>query len=82
MNLLEPEKIDVIASFVNGTISPKVLRWHNKKYYIKQINLTYEEKIGKNSVYCFAISDTNDNVFDLAYYPQTSRWTIRDIQYN
>lgn len=82
MDFFTPENIDIIASFVNGKISPKVLRWHNKKYLIKQINLTYEEKIGKNNVYCFAVSDTNDNVFDLAYYPTTCHWQIRNFQYS
>ena len=82
MDLNSPENIDVIASFVGGKISPKIIRWREKKYLIKQINLYYEERIGKNIVYCFAISDTSDNVFDLAYYPLNSTWQLRSLQWS
>lgn len=82
MDLNSPENIDVIASFVGGKITPKIIRWHNKRYLIKQINLTYEEKIGQNNVYCFAVSDIHDNVFDIAYNPINSHWRIRNHQWS
>lgn len=82
MDLNSPENIDVIASFVNGKITPKILRWRDKKYLIKQINLKYEERLGKNPIHCFAVSDTNDNVFDIAYSPTNSSWQLRNHQWS
>jgi hypothetical protein len=77
-----PEKIDVLVAFIGHNIVPKIIRWRQKKYLIKNVNLTYQEKIGQQPIFCFAVSDKNDNYFDIAYYPTDQHWEIRNLQWS
>ncbi len=81
MDFNQPEKIDVLVAFIGNKISPKIIRWQNKKYLIKKINLYYEEKVGNQPIHCFAVSDNHNNVFDIAYSPQTSHWELRNLHW-
>ena len=70
------KKIKVIALFENGKIIPKIFRWQNRDYKIKEISLAYQEREGRSVNYFFGVETEDGNVMKLRYNDEKLTWWL------
>ena len=58
------DPIDVVVSFSQNRVIPKIMRWNEKDYQIKTINLVHTAKDGSKKIFYFSVSDLS-NYFKL-----------------
>jgi len=73
------KKIKVIALFENGKIIPKVFRYSNRDYRVREISLTYDERVGRAKNYFFGVETEDGNVFKLKYNDENLTWWLNEI---
>ncbi len=72
------EKVEVLASFRDGTIFPKVFKWRGKQRLVDKVNLSYQEREGGSVSYYFAI-EANGLVAKLKYNDKSMIWSLEEI---
>lgn len=78
MHQLLNEPIDVIVDFSDKRARPRRVRWDNKVYEIKSVNLIHTAKEGQKRLYYFSVSD-NSNFMKLQLDTETLEWRIMEI---
>ena len=73
------EKIKMIAAFDSGRISPKVFKWQNRDYKIKNIAIYYTEKVGISLNHCFGVETEAGTIFKIDFNDKSLLWTLREI---
>ncbi len=72
------QPISVIASFVGNKVVPHAFTWGRKKYNIKRLNLVHSERVGRDLIFHFSVSD-NANTFKLAFNPLRMKWQLEEL---
>jgi len=72
------EPINVIASFAGNKVVPHAFTWEQKRYSIKKLNLVHSERIGRDLIYYFSVSD-KANTFKLAFNPIELKWRLEEL---
>jgi hypothetical protein len=70
--------IKVGAVFKGSTIIPKWFIWEGRKYNVKSIDYTWEDRQGEEKLVMFAVSD-GTNTYELAYNTIRMNWTLEKI---
>ena len=73
------DKVKVLAAFENGKIIPKVFRWQNRDYKIKEINIVYQEREGRSVNYFFGVETVDGNIFKLKYNDEKLTWWVNEV---
>jgi hypothetical protein len=73
------EKVKVLAAFENGKILPKVFKWQNRDYKIKEIALYYTEKDGASINHCFGIETVDGGIFKIELNDKSLVWTLQEV---
>ncbi len=77
--MIEAERIKVLAEFENGGVVPRIFKWHNKNYKIKEVCLSYQEREGNWINYLFS-AETAGGIYKLKFSSGSLLWTIEEIQ--
>ena len=70
--------IKVGAVFKGSTIIPKWFIWEGRKYNVKSIDYTWEDRQGEEKLVMFAVSD-GTNTYELAYNAVRMNWTLGKV---
>lgn len=73
------DKIRVLAVFENGIISPRLFRWSNRDYKVKEVSLRYQEKSGGSVNHFFAVEVEGGGVFKLRFNDRSLVWFLEEV---
>jgi len=69
------ERIQVLAFFNGGKISPRFFFWNNKKYKIKDITYNWQERQGQEVISYFSVN-TGANLYQISFNNTSLGWRI------
>jgi hypothetical protein len=71
----------VVAMECGGSprMRPLWFTYKRRKIPIKAVNYTWEGKEGRASIYFFAVSDTENNVYELCFNSETMEWRLSRV---
>ncbi len=69
------EPIDVVCRFIGNKTEPVKILWNGREIFIKKVNLSYSQFIGRTKIYYFAVSDSV-NYFKLQFNTDSLKWTL------
>jgi len=72
------EAVDVIATFTNQGIFPRVIKQGEQRYKIAAVNLVHAIKDGVVRIYFFSVSD-GVNSWKLGFNTETLKWWVEDF---
>lgn len=75
------EPIDVLASFINGRVSPKGFLWRNRKYdnlKIEGMRNTWEKGFRKVK---FLVGTDQINFYEITFNAQNVQWELEKIHH-
>jgi hypothetical protein len=78
MHELLNDPIDVLVSFKDNRVFPHTMRWNQKDYKIKDVNLVHSAREGSKRVFFFSVSDSN-NYFKLKLDPEVLEWRLVEL---
>ena len=70
--------IDVIATFTNEGVFPRIIKWGTNRYKILKVNLVHAIKDGTVRIYFFSVSD-GANSWKLGFNTETLKWWVEDF---
>lgn len=73
------DKIKVLAVFEGGAVIPKIFKWKDRTYKIKNVNLAYQEREGRSINYYYSVDCLDGGVFKLCYNDEKLTWTIEEF---
>jgi hypothetical protein len=73
--------IKVGAVFKGDKIIPKWFVWEGRKYEIKEVNYTWQDRQGIEVLYHFAVTD-GINYYELSFNNQKMVWKLKKIDIN
>jgi len=71
------EPIEVIATFDQKGLIPRVMKWGHRQYKIASVNLVHTIKEGAVRIYFFSVSD-GVNSWKLGFNTESLKWWIED----
>lgn len=72
------EPVDVFCFFTRRSPLPLKLIWRNKSHHVRNLNLTYEEKQGTDTIFYFSVSN-DEASFKLSFNNQSLRWYLEEV---
>ncbi len=78
MHTFLDDPIDVLATFTRNRVRPLKMRWQDKTYDIKQVNLIHTGREGTKRLFYFSVSD-NTNAFKLKLDPDILEWRLVEL---
>lgn len=75
--MTERENVEVIVSFGQNGIFPRVIKWGKHRYKITKVNLVHTIKEGAVRIYFFSVSD-GANAFKLGFNTENLLWWVED----
>ena len=75
MHQLIDDPVDMIVSFDQNRVIPKRMRWDNRIYNLKTVNLVHTAREGAKRVFYFSVSDLT-NSFKLKLDPESLEWRL------
>lgn len=72
------EAVDVLVAFRHEKPEPMVFKWGSHYYQIKKVNLVHAERVGREKVYFFSVSDAV-NAFRLSFRTESLAWRLEEI---
>ena len=78
MHTFLDDPIDVLATFTRNRVRPLKMRWQDKTYDIKQVNLIHTGREGTKRLFYFSVSD-DANAFKLKLDPDILEWRLVEL---
>ncbi len=72
------EPIDVLVAFRHDRPEPMVFKWGKKYYQVRKINLVHAERVGREKVYYFSVSD-EVNAYRLSFRTESLSWQLEEM---
>lgn len=72
------EPVEVLVAFRKQRPEPMSFKWGQRHYHVKQINLVHAERIGREKVYYFSVTDES-NAFRLSFHTESLGWTLEEM---
>lgn len=72
------EKIQVLAWFRSGKITPCKFIWNNKEYPIKQVTYSWQERSGNEIITYFSIS-TGPDLYQISFNNIHFSWRLNKV---
>lgn len=72
------ERIEVLAYFKNARIFPRVFIWNNKRYRIRNITYSWQERLGQQVINFFSV-DTGSDLYQISFNNTTYRWQLDKV---
>lgn len=71
------EPVEVLVAFKNARPEPMMFKWGKQYYQIRKINLVHAERIGREKVYFFSVSD-DANAYRLSFNTESLQWALEE----
>lgn len=78
MHTFLDDPVDVLASFTKAQVRPLRMRWNEKYYEIKNVNLVHTGREGTKRLFYFSVSD-DSNAFKLKLDPDILEWKLVEL---
>ncbi len=72
------EPVEVLVAFKNKRPEPMMFKWGQRYYQIKKVNLVHAERIGREKVYFFSVSD-EANAYRLSFRTESLVWRLEEL---
>ena len=72
------ESVDVITVFKKNQVYPAILKWKNRVYKIKKVNMVHSAEEGKALIHYFSVSD-DLHFFRLAFNSLDLKWSLEQV---
>jgi len=72
------EPVEVNVSFLHHRTTPKRMKWQERYYDIKKVNLVHATREGTKKIFYFSVSDLL-NYFKLKFDTETLEWRLVEI---
>ena len=72
------QTIKVGAVFKGDQIVPKWFMWEGTKYIIKDVNYNWLDKVGREKLHCFSVTDGTNN-FEISFHAEKTLWRLDKI---
>ncbi len=72
------ESVDVLVAFQKHKPKPMMFKWGKKYYQIDKVNLVHTERVGREKIYFFSVSDKT-HAFRLAFHTETLTWQLEEM---
>ncbi len=73
------EPIAVNCVFNNPGILLRMFSWHHKTYRVAKINGQWQRREGKFLIYYFAVTDENNNNYEIELNTKDMKWRLLKI---
>ena len=70
------EAVDAVVSFKGGKFFPLWFFLHGNKHMIKNINLKWQDKKGRELFDMFSVTDSNDSQYTICFIRRSFCWRI------
>jgi len=71
--------IKVGAVFRGGSdIRPTWFIWEGRKYAVKEVNYVWMDRIGREKVHCFSVTDGANN-YEISFNAERAIWKLNKI---
>jgi len=71
-----------VATSAKEAMLPRMFLWRSKTYRIAKINGRWQRREGKFLIYCFAVSDENNNGYELEFNTEDMKWQLLRIGFD
>ncbi len=72
------DSVDVLATFSDRKVKPLHMRWNDRNYTIKNVNLVHTAREGRKKIFYFSVSDIA-NFFKLKLDSETLEWHLVEV---
>jgi len=72
------ELVEVVAVFKKNKVLPTLIKWNNRVYKIKNINMSHQIFDGDTRIHYFSVSD-DTNFFKLAFNTKNLKWSLEQV---
>ncbi len=72
------ERIEVLAWFSGGKVTPERFNWNGKEYPIEKVSYAWKERLGQETVSYFSVS-TGANQYQLSFNNTSFGWRLEKI---
>ena len=72
------EPVEVAVVFKKNQALPTLIRWNNRKYKVKTIDMTHQIFDGDTRIHYFSVSDSF-NFFKLAFNTKNLSWILEQV---
>ena len=72
------EPIEVLVTFRNNHPEPMMFKWGNQHYQVKRVNLVHAERVGREKIYYFSVSD-DANAYRLSFHTESLAWNLEEM---
>lgn len=74
------EPVDVLTVFEKGSLRPMKFRWAARVYTVDRVTFQWITREGAHQLRHFALTATDQNVYELVLNNHTMQWTLRKVQ--
>lgn len=78
MHTFLDDPIDVVVTFTKKHVRPLRMRWQEKLYEIKHVNMIHSGREGNKRLFYFSVSD-DTNSFKLKLDPEILEWRLVEL---
>ncbi len=71
------EPVEVLVAFKNDRPEPMMFKWGNQYYHVRKVNLVHAERVGREKIYFFSVSD-EANAYRLSFSTESLRWQLEE----
>jgi len=72
-------RVGVVFKEEGQKIEPKWFLWRGRRLVVKRITYTWRERIGKELVHRFALTDGRD-LYELSYWQERLLWFLEAVE--
>ena len=72
------EPVEVVAIFRKNKVLLAMIKWNNRIYKIKKVNMAHQIFEGNTRMHYFSVSD-QINFFKLAFNTKSLKWTLEQV---
>ncbi len=69
------QPVDVVIAFRKRRPEPIIFKWANRYYHIKKVNLVHSERLGREKIYYFSVSD-DTTAYRLSFRTESLSWQL------
>ncbi|HPF95528.1 MAG: hypothetical protein KC582_04150 [Candidatus Magasanikbacteria bacterium] len=73
------QPVEVVVVFKQRKPEPFIIKWGKRYIRIQKIHLVHSERIGRDKVYYFSVSD-NANAYRLSFSTETLHWHMDEVR--
>lgn len=72
------ESVEVLIAFRNERPEPIMFKWGKRYYQVKKVNLMHAERVGREKIYYFSVSD-EANSYRLSFRTESLNWQLEEM---